>query len=62
MVVTVVKIESRSFSSAEIQPFNYITENTRPNKTRPASLLNGFKHDYKFNRYTALLYSLYKEY
>jgi hypothetical protein len=27
----------------------------RPNKTRPASLLNGFKHDYKFNRYTALL-------
>ena len=23
--------------------------------TRPASLLNGFKHDYKFNRYTALL-------
>jgi hypothetical protein len=21
----------------------------RPNKTRPASLLNGFKHDYKFN-------------
>jgi hypothetical protein len=24
----------------------------RPNKTRPASLLNGFKHDYKFNRYT----------
>ena len=33
----------------------------RPNKTRPASLLNGFKHDYKFNRYTALLiYSLYK--
>ena len=27
----------------------------RPNKTRPASLLNVFKHDYKFNRYTALL-------
>jgi hypothetical protein len=29
----------------------------RPNKTRPASLLNGFKHkhNYKFNRYTALL-------
>jgi hypothetical protein len=27
----------------------------RPNKTRPASLLNGFKHDYKFNIYTALL-------
>jgi hypothetical protein len=27
----------------------------RPNKTRPASLLNGFKHDYKFNRYTGLL-------
>jgi hypothetical protein len=25
------------------------------NKTLPASLLNGFKHDYKFNRYTALL-------
>jgi hypothetical protein len=23
--------------------------------TRPASLLNSFKHDYKFNRYTALL-------
>ena len=27
----------------------------RLNKTQPASLLNGFKHDYKFNRYTALL-------
>ena len=24
-------------------------------KTRPACLLNDFKHDYKFNRYTALL-------
>jgi hypothetical protein len=27
----------------------------RSNETRPASLLNGFKHDYKFNGYTALL-------
>jgi hypothetical protein len=27
----------------------------RPSKTRPASLSNGFKHDHKFNRYTALL-------
>jgi hypothetical protein len=27
----------------------------RPNKPQPASLLNSFKHDYKFNTYTALL-------
>ena len=27
----------------------------RSKATRPASLLNGFKHDYKFNRYIALL-------
>ncbi|CAB4041675.1 Hypothetical predicted protein, partial [Paramuricea clavata] len=27
----------------------------RSNKTRPASVLNGFKHDYRFNRYTALI-------
>jgi hypothetical protein len=32
-----------------------IASGFRPNKTRPSSLLNGFKHDHKFNRYTALL-------
>ena len=38
-----------------VKPRACSTSGFGPDKTRPVSLLNGFKHDYKFDRYTALL-------